>query len=61
MNSKTKRLLDAIAIVLKDERPRLIEAVHKVVTDKRDGYPYDFKLTVENYKHFIQGGRPGGY
>jgi hypothetical protein len=61
MNSKTKRLLDTIAIVLKDERPELIEAIHKVIIDKKDGYPYDFKLTVENCKYFIKGGRPGGY
>ena len=31
-----------MAIVVKDEDQRLIKAMDKVITDKRDGYDYDF-------------------
>ncbi len=55
MNTKTKRLLDTLAIVLKDERLALIQAVHDIIADERDGYPYDFKGAVETMRCFCQG------
>jgi len=58
MNTKVMRMLTALAIVLKDERQPLINAVHEVVNDKRDGYDFDFKAAAENMRHFVKGGKP---
>ena len=55
MNTKVKRMLDAIAIVMKDERPALIRAVHDVIADKRDGYPYNFMAVADSAKTFCKG------
>ena len=55
MNQKVARMLNALAIVLKDERQSLINAVHEVVNDKRDGYDFDFKAAAENMRHFVKG------
>lgn len=56
MNTKVKRLLSALAVVMKDESPALIEEVHKVINDERDGYNFDFKAEVDYFKSFIEGG-----
>ena len=55
MNTKVERLLDAMAIVLKDENPKLIAKLHEVINDKRDGYEFDFIAKVLNYKSFVKG------
>lgn len=43
MNPKVKRLLDTLAIVMKDEDPRLIQKIHDVINDEVDGYEHNFK------------------
>lgn len=55
MNTKTKRLLDTLAILLKDERPALIDAIHEAIYDNSYGYPYNFKHTVANVRTQCQG------
>ncbi len=55
MNTKVKRMLSAIALVCKDEDPDLIEAIHNVIVDKRDGYSFDFKQSIESWKCFVDG------
>ncbi len=55
MNSKVKRLLDAMAVVMKDQDPKVIEQLHKVINDKRDGYNFDFTKACNSYKCFVKG------
>lgn len=54
-NTKVNRMLGAMATVLKDENPKMIEALHAVINDARDGYEFDFIRAVENCKPWIHG------
>ena len=55
MNTKVKRMLNALAIVLKDENVNLIEAMDKVINDKRDGYSFDFATACTYCRALIKG------
>ena len=56
MNTKTERLLRALAFVLRDERPGLIADVHEAIND--NGYPYDFREKAFTFRAFtIEGER----
>ena len=55
MNQKVKRLLDSIAIVMKDEDRRLLDKVHAVICDELDGYDYDFISACLTARNFIKG------
>ena len=53
-NKKVNRLLSAIALRLKDLPDSTIIELHDIINDKRDGYDYDFKMAVENYRLFTK-------
>lgn len=55
INTKVERLLDAMAIVLKDENLKLIEKMHEVINDKKDGYQYDFISACASNRTWIHG------
>ena len=55
MNNKVKRLLDAMAIVMKDENPKLIKRLDDVINDKRDGYKFDFTQCCKSYSYWVKG------
>ena len=58
-NSKVERMLQAMAVVLKDENSVLIKKLHKVIRDEYninpDGYSYNFVAMCENYKSIVKG------
>jgi hypothetical protein len=50
MNTKTERLLDAIAVAVCNERDDLIRSIHIIIAADRDNYPYDFIATVNSFR-----------
>ncbi len=55
MNKKVNRMLEAMAVVLKDEDENLINKLNEVINDNRDGYKFDLKVACNNYKVFVKG------
>ena len=54
INTKVERMLQAIAIVTKDEPLILIKAIHDVINDE-DGYCFDFIGECNVNKQLIKG------
>lgn len=54
-NSKVGRLLNALAIVVKDEDFNLINAIHKIVVDPKDGYDYYFASMALSARVTVKG------
>ena len=60
MNTKVKRVFEAMAVVLKDENPRLIKKLDNVINDRYaersgDGYPYNFESACGGFKRLVKG------
>lgn len=59
-NKKVERLLQAMAVVMKDEDDRLIRRLDDVINDRfaktgRDGYAFDFVSACWSYRSMVQG------
>ncbi len=66
INTKVERLLERLAVLVKDEKPILIEAMDDLINDRiqrsnyivtlpGDGYPFDFKGAAASYKRLVVG------
>ncbi len=51
-NSKVNRMLDAIACELQGLPDETIARIHDIIDDDRDGYTFDFNVTVLRYRLF---------
>ena len=54
-NTKVKRMLEALSIVVKDENKKMINAMSEVIADERDGYDYDFSVMAESHRITVKG------
>ena len=57
MNSKVERLLNVMALILKDEKPELIKKLDEAIKDKisGDGYPFNFIAACHSCKNLVKG------
>ncbi len=60
MNKKVNRMLQGMSVLMKDEDPKLIEAMDNLINDRfvnegTDGYPFDFKASCEAYQRMVKG------
>ena len=53
-NSKVNRTLSTLALILKDLPNTKIQELHQAINDDRDGYSFNFKQEVENYRCFVK-------
>jgi hypothetical protein len=49
-NTKVDRLLDTLALELKDLEKERVCRIHNIINDERDGYNFNFKMRVETWK-----------
>jgi len=64
-NNKVLRMLDAMAVLCKDEDPKFIKAMDDLINDRhsayaekyylQDGYEFDFVAKCESFKRIVKG------